>query len=143
VTDGARLEPSVLHVAPSDEQLVMAQGGVMRIIADRDSSRRRFADTLLRSAATVFGTRLIAVVLSGRLDGGADGARAVKRHGGRVLVQDPQTAVAPSMPRAALATGCVDFALAPEALGQALIALCAAEGAAELFRVRLNTGVQG
>jgi chemotaxis response regulator CheB len=46
------------------------------------------------------------------------------------------------MPRAALATGAVDFALPPEMLGQALVALCAATGAADLFRVRLNAGVR-
>jgi hypothetical protein len=45
------------------------------------------------------------------------------------------------MPNAALATGCVDFALGPESLGPALLALCAATGAAELFRVRVNPSV--
>jgi two-component system chemotaxis response regulator CheB len=67
---------------------------------------------------------------------------AAKERGARVLVQDPDTAAAPSMPTAALATGAVDFALPPETLGQALVALCAATGAADLFRVRLNAGVR-
>jgi two-component system, chemotaxis family, protein-glutamate methylesterase/glutaminase len=101
----------------------------------------RFADELLASAARALAPRLIAVVLSGRLDGGARGVREVKRHGGRVIVEDAGSAAAPAMPTAALATGCVDFALSPERLGDALIALCAAAGAAELFRVRMNAGV--
>jgi two-component system chemotaxis response regulator CheB len=67
--------------------------------------------------------------------------REVKRRGGRVLVEDPRTADAPGMPSAALATGCVDFALSPERLGHALLTLCTAAGAAELFRVRINGGV--
>jgi two-component system chemotaxis response regulator CheB len=101
----------------------------------------RFADPLLASAARVLGSRLIAIVLSGRLEGGAHGVREVKHRGGRVIVQDPESAVAGAMPKAALATGCVDFALTPDRIGDALVALCAAPGAAELFRVRLNAAV--
>jgi hypothetical protein len=47
------------------------------------------------------------------------------------------------MPTAALATGCVDFALSAERLGQALVTLCAATGAADLFRVRMNASLRG
>jgi two-component system chemotaxis response regulator CheB len=122
---GWALERGTIHVAPPDR------------------SDPLVFDPLLTSAAEAFGPRLIAVVLSGRLDGGARGVREVKRRGGRVLVQDPATATAVSMPRAALATGCADFALSPPLLGDALVALCAAAGAAELFRVRLNVAVAG
>src|SRR5262249_34811382 len=115
----------------------------MRVNASaRGRSGHPSADALLVSGAQAFGPRLIAVVLSGRLDACAGGVREVKRHGGRVLVQDPIDAEAPGMPRAALATGCVDFCLPLASLGHALGALCASSGAADLFRVRLNVGVQ-
>lgn len=92
-------------------------------------------DALLTSAAEKFGPAVIAVVLTGRLYDGAEGVRAVKRRGGRVLAQDPVTAVAASMPRAAIATGCVDFVLSPPRIAVALIALTMAHGAAELLTV--------
>jgi two-component system chemotaxis response regulator CheB len=137
------LEPGTVYVAPCDRQLVVT--GERRLslkVAANGGTGHRHADALLASAAQVFGPRLIAVVLSGRLEGGARGVAAAKERGARVLVQDPDTAAAPSMPTAALATGAVDFALPPETLGQALVALCAATGAADLFRVRLNAGVR-
>jgi two-component system chemotaxis response regulator CheB len=140
--DGLLLAPATVYLAPWNRQLLLAAGGAMRIVPGAAGTGHRFADALLRSAAQAFGSRLIAVVLSGRLNGGADGAREVKRLGGRVLAQAPGTAVAPSMPTAALASGCVDFALGPEALAHALVALCSSPGAAELFRVRLNAGVR-
>jgi two-component system chemotaxis response regulator CheB len=93
------------------------------------------ADALLVAMSRQLGAGLITVVLTGRLNDGAIGARATKRAGGRVLVQDPTTAAAPGMPRAALATGCVDFVLPLERISTALITLTMAPGAAELLAV--------
>jgi two-component system chemotaxis response regulator CheB len=137
------LEPSTVCLAPHDGQLTIGPLGRMRISAPEGGTGNRFGDRLLASAAEALGPRLIAVVLSGRLDGGARGVREVKRRGGRVIVESPQVATVPSMPNAALATGCVDFALPAEAIGNALVAMCAVAGAAELFRVRLNAAVAG
>ncbi|HEX2102677.1 MAG TPA: chemotaxis protein CheB [Solirubrobacteraceae bacterium] len=139
---GLPLDPGTVYVAPCDRQLTVSDERLITVTeSDAGAPGHRHADALLTSAARAFGPRLIAVVLSGRLDGGALGVRAAKRRGARVLVQDPSTAAAPAMPSAALATGCADFALRPESLGRALVALCAAPGAADLFRVRLNAGV--
>lgn len=92
-------------------------------------------DALLASAAQVAGPRAIGVVLTGTLHDGADGARAIKRSGGRVLVEDPAAARASGMPASAIATGCVDFVLSARRIPLALIALTMAAGAAELLAV--------
>ena len=139
--EGSAARPGQLYLAPADRQLVISDERRFNLLEPTDGVGHRFADPLLTSAAEVFGPRLIAVVLSGRLNGGASGVRRVKRRGGRVIVQHPDSAAAASMPNAALATGCVDFALRPDRIGNALIALCAAAGAAELFRVRVNAAV--
>jgi two-component system chemotaxis response regulator CheB len=140
-SEGLRLDAGTVYVAPHDRQLVITADGRLAVLGPGDGFGHRFADELLLSAATAHGPAVIAVTLSGRLDGGVRGVREVKRRGGRVLVQDPETAAATGMPNAALASGCADFVLAPASLGHALLALCAAPGAAELFRVRLNPTV--
>lgn len=139
--EGLALERGHLYLAPADRQLVITAECGFSLLEPAQGTGHASANSLLESAARILGPRLIAIVLSGRLDGGARGARAVKQHGGRVIVEDPSGAVAASMPNAALASGCVDFALAPERIGDAVLALCSAVGAADLFRVRLNAGV--
>lgn len=93
-------------------------------------------DALLASTAQAARPgHAIAVILSGMLHDGAQGSRIVKRHGGRVLAQDPATARAASMPASAIATGCVDFVLPPHRLAAALTALTMAPGGASLLAV--------
>jgi two-component system chemotaxis response regulator CheB len=141
--DGGVFDPGQIYLAPHDRQLVIGEPGRMSVLGPVDGAGHRFADVLLTSAGRVLGPRAIGVVLSGRLNGGARGVRELKHHGGRVMVEVPESAAAPAMPSAALATGCVDFVLSPERLGYALVALCAATGAADLFRVRMNAAVAG
>jgi two-component system chemotaxis response regulator CheB len=85
-------------------------------------------DTLLTSSASA--TPTIAVILTGALADGTAGCRAIREHHGYVLVQDPTTARAPSMPASAIATGCADAILSPHLLAAELIALTATLGAA-------------
>ncbi len=63
---------------------------------------------LFESAAETFGEALIGVVLTGANADGALGLKAVKRHGGLAVVQNPATAEASRMPQAALDATSVD-----------------------------------
>lgn len=100
---GQRLTPGLLTIAPPRQHLILTPGNVLRLHRGPAVHRNRPAiDPLLHSAARVCGHRAIAVVLSGQLRDGADGAAAVAAAGGSVLVQDPADARYPGMPRATL-----------------------------------------
>jgi chemotaxis response regulator CheB len=66
-------------------------------------------------------------VLTGAGSDGEGGVRAIKRHGGTVLAQDPVTAEHGSMPAAAIRTGCVDAVLPLDRIASRLVALAHAE----------------
>jgi two-component system chemotaxis response regulator CheB len=68
-------------------------------------------DVLFESVADAFGDEAIAVMMTGASADGAAGAAAVKRAGGRVLVEDPATAECPVAPRAVLERTPVDAIL--------------------------------
>jgi two-component system, chemotaxis family, protein-glutamate methylesterase/glutaminase len=75
---------------------------------------RPSADWLFASVAASFADRAFGVVLSGLQNDGALGVKALRAAGGTVVAQDPGSCERPQMPRAAIATGAVDFILAPD-----------------------------
>ena len=85
-------------------------------------------DLLFESVAGTYGSRSIAVVLSGSGKDGADGVRTIKEAGGITIAQMPETAEFRPMPEAAIATGCVNFVLRLEDIGQKLMDLCCRGG---------------
>jgi two-component system chemotaxis response regulator CheB len=133
VRDGEPVQAGVVHVAPAAATTTIAGDGTFRVADGRCA-----ADPLMASAADVYGSGVLGVVLSGRLRDGAEGLRRIKQAGGRGLVQAPATAEADAMPLAALATGCYDFELAPPQLRDALMVLVAVPGAADLLAVRAH-----
>ena len=122
-----------ITVVPAETIATIDQSGSW-VLADSTGNIKPGDALLISSART---TPTIAVILTGGLADGAEGCRAVKRWGGRVLAQDPTTAQASSMPESAIATGCADFVLPPERIATALLALTTAPGAADLLAVPL------
>lgn len=101
--DGDAFERSVIYVAPPDHHLLVRSAVVSVERGPRENGHRPAIDPLFRSAGAAHDRRVIAVVLSGNLDDGAAGLRAVVDAGGAAIVQDPRGAAYPGMPARALA----------------------------------------
>ncbi len=121
--DGEKIESGRIYVAPPDYHLVLKRGHVKVLRGPKENRHRPAIDPLFRSAAYVYGPRVIAVLLTGVLDDGAAGLRAVKQRGGVVVVQDPKTAAYPQMPRNGLAHVEADHIVAVDRIAPLLVEL--------------------
>lgn len=99
--DGEPLLTGRVYVAPPGRHLLVDTEGLRLSRGPRVNRQRPSVDVMLATAASRFGARTVAVVLSGVLDDGAVGAALVARAGGTVLTQ--ADADFTSMPEAALA----------------------------------------
>jgi two-component system chemotaxis response regulator CheB len=118
---GDLLRPGEVLVAPPGANLaVAADGRIQRLPCAKPRMGWPSIDVFLHSVAGVFGPRAIAVILSGMLYDGAEGIAAVRRAGGATLVQQPDTALFPDMPSAAVDLGRADLAMPAWRIAEAL-----------------------
>lgn len=114
---GARPEPNRVYFAPEAHDLTFTADGSFRVAPADAGCFHPCVDRLFESAARVFGTGAVGVVLSGMGSDGARGCTAIRGAGGTVLVQSPGSAAVPGMPSAALETGAAGSVDTPERLG--------------------------
>jgi two-component system, chemotaxis family, protein-glutamate methylesterase/glutaminase len=102
---GTEIDEGVAYVAPGGWHLDLERRGsaVYARLSETPPvwGVRPAADVLFHGVARTFGPSSIAVVLTGMGRDGADGTRAIAAVGGKALVQDEESCVVPSMPRAA------------------------------------------
>jgi two-component system chemotaxis response regulator CheB len=99
---GESLSDGHLYVAPADRHVLVRNGRLLLSTEPPHNGHRPAIDPLLRTAALAYGSRTIGIVLSGNRDDGTAGLAAITERGGAALVQDPDEALYPAMPRNAL-----------------------------------------
>jgi two-component system chemotaxis response regulator CheB len=103
-----------IYVAPPNYHLLVEHDRTFALSVDGLVHFSRPAiDVLFESASEVYGPALAGVVLTGANADGAAGLAAIRRRGGLTIAQSPDSAVVPTMPEAAIATGAVDHVLPP------------------------------
>ncbi len=119
--------PGSVYIAPPDEHLLVGPGKIQLVHSQLVHFSRPSIDLLFESVAGIYGSRSIAVILSGSNKDGAVGIRAVREAGGTTVAQDPKEAEYPVMPQAAIQTGCVDYVVNIGKIGGLLMRLCSGE----------------
>ena len=91
-----------IYVAPPDHHMIVDGGRLLLVRGAKENNARPAIDPLFRTAAYGYGPRAIGVVLTGALDDGTAGLLSLKHRGAVTVVQDPEDAFCPDMPRSAL-----------------------------------------
>jgi two-component system, chemotaxis family, CheB/CheR fusion protein len=114
--------PNSVYVIPPGKLIKTINGSLA--LADEPSApggRRVAVDLFFRTLADTHGPHAAAIVLSGADGDGAIGIKRIKERGGLTVAQDPQEAEHAGMPRAAIATGMVDWVLPVAEMGPRLL----------------------
>jgi two-component system chemotaxis response regulator CheB len=90
-------EPGVIYLPKSNHHLLLKDGKFVHRFGPKENLFRPAIDPLFRTAAIDLGSRVLAVLLSGRLNDGTSGMVAVVNCGGTAILQDPETAEYPDM----------------------------------------------
>lgn len=102
IEDKDALSPGRVHVAPANYHVMIEPGYASLTIEEPVRYSRPSIDVMFDSAAATYGPTAIGVVLTGANEDGAKGLAHIVERGGRALVQDPETAEIPVMPKAAI-----------------------------------------
>ncbi len=104
---GKTIKPGILYVAVGDKHTVLKDNSLTLELNTnpKENYVRPAADPLMRSIAKKFGEYALGVVMTGLGHDGMNGAQTIAKNGGKILVQDPKTCIAPSMPESVIKSG--------------------------------------
>ncbi|MFT2008657.1 CheR family methyltransferase [Pontibacter sp. 13R65] len=109
------VEPNKVYVIPNNKELTI-KNNLIQLTEKAFQDRSKTIDIFFKSLAEDKQHRAIGIILSGTGTDGTEGVVAIKKAGGMVIVQNPETAKFDGMPRNAINTGYADFILDPEAM---------------------------
>lgn len=124
VEDKEQIRPGCVYLAPAGYHLLVEPGQFSLSIDPPVSFSKPSIDVLFESAAEIYQSHTIGVILTGANHDGAEGLAKIKARGGFTIVQDPRTAECAAMPEAAISKGIVDRVLPLDQIPPLLVALC-------------------
>ncbi len=120
--DGDSLRPGTALLAPGGKQLLLdKRGGVKVMPGDDRVNYKPSVDITFGSAANIYNSQAMGVVLTGMGSDGCDGARLIKQAGGAIWSQDQESCVIYGMPMAVARAKLTDRVLPLGEMGSALV----------------------
>jgi two-component system CheB/CheR fusion protein len=130
--------PDTVYVIPPNRELTVARGALHLGQPVEPRGMRLPINVLFSSLARELGDKAVGVVLSGMGSDGTLGLQAIRNQGGLTLAQQPESAQFDSMPKSAIAAGCVDIVALPAAMPQRILAVVAERGTSTASPVDAN-----
>jgi two-component system, chemotaxis family, CheB/CheR fusion protein len=121
VENNMDIEPNCVYLMPRGKNMTIRNRRLL-LTDIRPLQPNTAIDIFLNSLAEDQGDKSIAVILSGTGTDGTKGIAAIKKSGGLVIVQDPESAKFNGMPNSAIESGNADFILAPQLIPEEIIA---------------------
>jgi two-component system chemotaxis response regulator CheB len=115
--DGELIRKGLIYIAPPDHHMLIEDDHILIKKGPKENRFRPAIDTMMRSAAYSYGPRVIGIVLTGYLNDGTSGLWTVKQLGGTAVVQSPEDAKYPDMPRNVMEYVDVDYNLPLSEIG--------------------------
>jgi two-component system, chemotaxis family, protein-glutamate methylesterase/glutaminase len=126
--DGEIILPGFVYIAPGgmlSEVRRVSEGLQLRVFpAGSKDLYAPSVDRLLRTASEACKERLVAIIMTGMGDDGAEAIREVRERGGRTIAESSQSAIIFGMPAEAIKTGAVEEVLALNGIPEAIRRLC-------------------
>lgn len=125
-SDGERLEPGTILVAPGGHHLVVSSTDRHSVQVVKRTNMDRFVPSVnitMSSAAKVYGKAVIGVLLTGMGNDGAEGMSRIREAGGHTLAESEESSVVYGMPRAAQQKGAVQEVLHLDRIGARILEL--------------------
>src|SRR5213595_3770918 len=119
VANDLRIAPNHVYIIPPNTDMAIAQGVLKLQRRPAGRAPHHSIDFFFQSLAQDQHECAIGVILSGTASDGTLGTEAIKAEGGITFAQD-KSARYDSMPRSAIAAGCVDFVLSPQNIAKEL-----------------------
>ncbi len=97
------LSSGKVFIAPADYHMLVEQDQSISLdYSEKVNYSRPSIDVTFQSAAEVYKEKLVCILLSGSNADGVEGLKSVNNFGGRVVIQNPNTAIMPYMPQQAV-----------------------------------------
>jgi two-component system, chemotaxis family, protein-glutamate methylesterase/glutaminase len=121
IADRLPIQPNRVFIIPAQRDLHVLDGELRLAPISKPRGWSDVITVFLRSLTRHWGGKLIAVIVSGYDGDGAAALCGIKEVGGITIAQRLATAKQPDMPESAIATGCIDFVLAPEEIAREIV----------------------
>ncbi len=126
------IDSATVYIAPANFHLIISSGKIKINQGPRENLMRPSIDVLFRSAAVNYNTQAIGVALSGTMDDGLVGMDALQKCGGTLIVESPDTALFPELPKNILDELETDFVLSAEKISKKINRLVNEEAEPEI-----------